>query len=78
MKYLILVGIVVLVLWLLRLTRRVSPPREQKRKEVEHEDMVACARCGIHLPRSEALPGRGGVFCTEAHRAAFERERDAP
>ena len=34
--------------------------------------MIACAYCGVHLPRDEALPGRGGVFCGDAHRLAFE------
>jgi uncharacterized protein len=29
----------------------------------------------VHLPRDEALPGRGGVFCGDAHRAAFEKGR---
>jgi uncharacterized protein len=36
------------------------------------QPMIACAYCGVHLPRDEALPGRGGVFCGDAHRAAFE------
>jgi uncharacterized protein len=35
--------------------------------------MLSCAHCGLHLPRDEALPGRGGVFCSEAHRSAYER-----
>jgi uncharacterized protein len=35
--------------------------------------MLACAQCGLHLPRGEALPGRGGVFCSEAHRAEHEK-----
>jgi uncharacterized protein len=35
--------------------------------------MIACAHCGVHLPRDEALPGRGGVFCGDAHRAAYEQ-----
>ena len=35
--------------------------------------MLACAQCGVHLPRDEALPGRGGVFCGEAHRSDYER-----
>ncbi len=35
--------------------------------------MVACAHCGVHLPRDEALPGRGGVFCGEPHRTAYEQ-----
>ena len=44
---------------------REAPPAQ--------ENMVACSRCGVHLPRSEALPGRGGLFCCEGHRAEHER-----
>lgn len=36
------------------------------------ESIVSCAECGLHLPASESLPGRGGQFCTAAHRAAHE------
>ena len=33
------------------------------------ETMVRCARCGVHLPASEALTGAGSaVFCSEEHR----------
>jgi uncharacterized protein len=32
------------------------------------EDMVACERCGVNLPRSEALAWRGRYFCCEEHR----------
>ena len=27
------------------------------------EDMVACARCGVNLPRSEALEDAGRLVC---------------
>lgn len=40
--------------------------------------MLECAQCGVHLPRDEALPGRGGVFCCEAHRAVYEKGHPAP
>lgn len=36
------------------------------------EAMLRCADCGVHLPASQALPGRGGVFCSPEHRARFE------
>jgi len=36
--------------------------------DVMPERMVACARCGVHLPESEALEGDGGRFCSEEHR----------
>lgn len=36
------------------------------------EAMLRCADCGLHLPASQALPGRGGVFCSAAHRQRHE------
>jgi uncharacterized protein len=30
--------------------------------------MVACAHCGLNLPRSEALEGPDGFYCSEEHR----------
>jgi len=32
------------------------------------EAMVACAHCGINVPRSEALEAKGRFFCSEEHR----------
>ena len=31
------------------------------------EDMVACAHCGVNLPKSEAIPLRGSFFCCKDH-----------
>jgi uncharacterized protein len=75
MKILLFLVVVFVLLWLLRGTtsrRRgggVRPPSEP-------QQMVACAHCGVHLPRDEALPGRGGVFCGDAHRTAFEKAQN--
>ena len=80
MKYLLIVLVVLLVLWLARSGRRrdgggeaASSPPPAPSGQSTSEEIVACAHCGVHLPRSEALPGRGGLFCGEAHRLAFER-----
>jgi uncharacterized protein len=74
MKFLILVAVVVAVLWLARGgRRRVSGNEQSPPRSPPQEAMVACTQCGLHLPRSEALPGRGGLFCSEVHRAAFEK-----
>jgi uncharacterized protein len=74
MKFVLLVLAVMALLWLLRSSRRgPRPPRaETPAAPVELQTMVSCAHCGVHLPRNEALPGRGGVFCGDAHRTAFE------
>ena len=74
MKYLIFFVAVVLLLWLLRRSfRRRPPPTAARDPAGDPKPMLACAQCGVHLPRDEALPGRGGVFCGEAHRADYER-----
>jgi uncharacterized protein len=75
MKFVLIVVAVVVLLWLLGgLRRRVAPPPAKTSGSSSPQEMVACAQCGVHLPRGESLPGRGGVFCGEAHRAAFEKE----
>ena len=75
MNFLVLIAVVG-VLWLMRSLRKPNlPPTPQRPPQTQNEDMVACAQCGVHLPRSEALPGRGGVFCGEAHRSAYESGR---
>jgi uncharacterized protein len=77
MKYLILIAVVLGVLWLMRSLRKpsASAPPQKPATPAQQEEMVTCVQCGVHLPRSEALPGRGGVFCGEAHRTAFESAR---
>ena len=75
MKFLLVLLAVVALLWLLRsgLRRRAPPPRGRAAPSDAPQPMLRCAFCGTHLPCDEALPGRGGVFCDAAHRAAFEK-----
>ena len=55
--------IVLLVYLVFRGFFRVQTRRkaEDAARAVKGEDMVACARCGVNLPRSEAEP-RGNAF----------------
>jgi len=73
MKYLVLFLVVFFVLWLGRSKRADRGSRREASPPVPPDTMLACAQCGLHLPRGEALPGRGGVFCGEAHRVAYEK-----
>ncbi len=73
MKYLVLILVVVAVLWLLHGKRRAPPPRRERPQLPPAEEMVSCAHCDLHLPRGEAVRGRDGFFCSEAHRAAHDR-----
>ncbi|MES1987118.1 MAG: PP0621 family protein [Pseudomonadota bacterium] len=36
-------------------------------KEPEIENMVQCAACAVHLPRSEAFLVNGDFYCSKAH-----------
>ena len=74
MKYVLLLIAVFALLWLLRGGRQRGPrpPDVKADPSQEPQPMLRCAQCGVHLPRDEALPGRGGVFCDTAHRASFE------
>ena len=76
MKILLFLVAVFVLLWLLRgaTSRRGPPPGMSPPKAPQQ--MIACAFCGVHLPRDEALPGRGGVFCGDAHRTAFEKAQN--
>jgi uncharacterized protein len=77
MKIFLFVLAVVALLWLLRSSaRRHLPPRKPPPSKAL--PMATCAHCGLHLPRDEALPGKGGLFCGEAHRAAFEKAHPGP
>jgi uncharacterized protein len=84
MKFLLVI-VLLAVLWLLLrgLTGRARDDGAAKRDASPPpppapQAMLVCAFCGLHLPRDEALPGRGGVFCGEAHRAAYEQQHPAP
>ena len=68
MKYLVVLVVVVLVLWLARSARRAPAAREASpAKSKAIEDMVRCAHCGVHLPRSESHGGEGSFFCSQEH-----------
>jgi uncharacterized protein len=65
-KYLLLLGIVLLVgFWLAKHHRS----RDDRADAAPHpeEDMVRCAQCGVHLPRSESLVTRGHYYCSAEH-----------
>lgn len=77
MKFLLLLlaAIGVLLWWKHSQRGRVrgdAPPPAPSPSPAGPEAMLRCAECGVHLPASQALPGKGGSFCSAAHRQAFE------
>jgi uncharacterized protein len=78
MKLVLLLLAIAALFWLLRGSVRRHLPRKGPPPLGEPRPMIGCAHCGLVLPRDEALPGRGGVFCSEAHRTAYEAAHEAP
>lgn len=77
MKFVVVLLVVVAGLWLLlrgRGARRDTPPKPPAPpagRDASPAQMVACARCGLHLPQEDALRDGGGrPFCTAEHRDA--------
>ena len=68
-RLIVVVVLVVLAVWLIRRALRASRP-EVKIKESAppvQQDLVRCARCGVHLPRGEARQAEGLLYCGEEH-----------
>jgi len=67
-KLLVLILLVVLAVWLIRRALRAANRGDTPQaKSPEVGDLVRCARCGVHLPRSEARQADGLLFCGEEH-----------
>jgi len=84
MKYLLVLAVLWVAIWLWRKNRREEMRDAQREKAARAERqpaapaapkaMLRCAHCGLHLPASDALGGPGdAVYCSAAHREAAER-----
>jgi uncharacterized protein len=73
-KLLLLLVIGLLVgIWIAKSYRRREHARETSAPR-QDEDMVRCAQCGVHLPRSESVALHGRYYCSAEH----QRQHSAP
>jgi len=76
-RILFIIVIVGIALWWLFGRRRggdAAKPETPAAKKNEPQSMVACAHCGVHLPKAETVAdAEGRLFCGEAHRLAGPR-----
>lgn len=73
MKYLLVLAIVLIAVWLWRNNRREekqqTPPPAANNPLPAPQDMVRCPVCSVHLPRTDALAGPDGrLYCCQEHR----------
>lgn len=80
MKYALVLAIVLIGFWLWRRNREEppvsksaeKPPLHPQATHSEPQIMISCAKCGLHLPASEAWAGKQGSYCSMAHRQQSE------
>lgn len=71
MKLLIVLLAILFGVWLWRRGHRIRHAAQQP-KQLQTEAMIACAHCGVHVPRSSSVQGRVGRYCSVAHRRQAE------
>lgn len=71
---LIALAVAALVILVRRLFASSSPGPSKRPPPQLEEDMVRCARCGVHVPKSEAVPFKDQWFCSDRH---LQEHRDA-
>ncbi len=80
MKFLLLFFIVMVVVFQWRSSRsdakrnaRVAPEEKSPASSpATPQAMIACARCGLHVPAGDAVQGNAGAYCSAAHRQIQE------
>lgn len=74
MKFLLVLAVVLIGVWLWRSNRGAPkpPPGRSRADPPAAIEMVRCDVCGVHCPKADALPGKLGVYCTAQHRSQAE------
>ncbi len=70
MKYLLILLAVLAGVWIWRNSRREALRAQQAARKPappQLQDMVRCSVCGVHLPATDAVAVRSGVFCCPEH-----------
>ena len=68
--WLILIFVVLFALRLIGLRNARKRRAQSEPKDKTGAPMVRCVRCGVFLPRAEAMSVSGGYACTEGRCAA--------
>jgi uncharacterized protein len=84
LKYLVVILVVLLGVWLWRKNRTDTrdeqqeaarkPPRTKtgQPSQAQPQIMLSCAVCGVHLPKEDARMGKRGSYCSAAHQQQRE------
>jgi uncharacterized protein len=74
MKFLLVLFVVLVGVWVWRSNRAVERPPSRRAKPPADGavDMVGCDLCGLHCPRGDLVVGGKGVYCCTQHQHQAE------
>lgn len=75
MKFLLVIAVLLIGFFVWRSSRvnhKRPPPAGPAAGGTRSIEMVRCEACGLHLPKSDAVAGKLGVYCTAQHRQQAE------
>jgi len=73
MKYLLVLAVLGVALYLWRQGRHRSVATPPPSPPPTPDTMVRCRHCGVHLPGRDAVRGALGDYCGHEHRSLAER-----
>ena len=73
MKYLLLVLVFIVAYWIFKAYSAARRGGRFQTRAGDPEDMVRCAQCGVHVPRSESLMSGQAFYCTPEHRRLHQK-----
>jgi uncharacterized protein len=76
MKYLLLIGLILIILWIFRRPKNRRSRSGEIPAARRPERMVKCARCGVHLPEGESIQDGATHYCCIEHRNAAQDRTD--
>lgn len=77
MKLFLILCVVLGGVWLWRMNRRAAlqqapTPASAKAMAASAQEMVHCDFCSLHIPRTEAVQGQKGLYCSPEHQRLAE------
>jgi uncharacterized protein len=76
LKFLLVLAVLVVAFYIWRANRkpeRPAPPGAARPPEPPQLEMVRCAVCGLHLPKTDAITTQAAAYCSNEHRQQAER-----
>lgn len=73
-KYLLLIALIVIVVWMWRKARVPRSGEQRPTAPRDEEPMVKCAYCGVNQPVSESILAGGRYYCCADHRRDGENK----